>query len=163
MENKPIKRSKYLVEFSKDHHASLLFCWKIKEGLKKNIDIPRITKYINFFWEKHLKAHFSEEEELLFNQVEDPLCQQGKAEHLLLTEQVNWLNQDKNQAKGEYVLFEELLNKHIRFEERVLFPYLENILPVSVLDNALEQLLAKHAATYHDNYPDEFWTKTNDE
>lgn len=163
MENKPIKRSKYLVEFSKDHHTSLLFCWKIREGLKKNIALLRIIKYINFFWEKHLKEHFSEEEELLFNLVEDPLCEQGKSEHLLLAEQLNWLNQDKKEAKGSYVLFEELLNKHIRFEERVLFPYLEKILPVPVLDNALEQLLVKHITTYQDNYPDEFWTKTNDE
>jgi hemerythrin-like domain-containing protein len=162
MERKPIKRSKYLVELSKDHHVSLLFCWKIREGLKKGVALPRICAYISFFWEQHLKEHFKEEEELLFNHTQHPLCQQGKAEHLLLFEQLNRLTHNERAAKEKYILFEELLNKHIRFEERVLFPSLENLLPVSVLENACELLVLKHSAPYQDNYTDEFWAKTND-
>ncbi len=49
MKNIPIKRSEFLIQLSRDHHFTLLFCWKIKEGLKK--DIPLILKdYVLFFW-----------------------------------------------------------------------------------------------------------------
>lgn len=163
MENKPIKRSKYIIELSKDHHAGLLFCWKIKEGLKKNVALYRINRYINFFWDHHLKEHFAEEEALLFNQVDDALCRQGKVEHLMLVERMKRFNYYENETREEYMLFAELLIKHIRFEERTLFPHLEAVLPVNVLQQVEELLAGQHIIPFIDNYPDEFWTEANTE
>lgn len=161
LKQKPIKRSKYIVALSKDHHAGLLFCWKIKEGLKKNIELWRINKYINFFWGNHLKEHFGEEESLLFNRADDQLCKQGKKEHLMLVRRLNELNHHENENRDEYVLFAELLTKHIRFEERILFPHLEATLPLSVLNSVGEFLNLQHPVPFKDNYPDEFWTHDN--
>lgn len=162
MTTQPIKRSKHLLTLSKDHHAGLLFCWKIKEGLKRNIELYRIRKYINFFWEHHLKEHFQEEETLLFVQIDDPLCQQGKTEHLMLKNRLQQLNYYENEAAEEYVLFAELLIKHIRFEERVLFPHLEAVLPLSVLSNIGEVLAQQNPAPFIEEYPDEFWISKKD-
>lgn len=148
-----------MVELSKDHHSGLLFCWKIKEGLKRDIALNRIKKYINFFWEQHLKEHFTEEETLLFDYADDVLCRQARAEHLMFGDLLNRLNYHENAAKEEYALFAELLIKHIRFEERILFPHLEAVLPVSVLINAAEFLAKQHLVAFADNYLDEFWTK----
>jgi hemerythrin-like domain-containing protein len=161
MDQKPIKRSKHIVALSKDHHAGLLFSWKIKEGLKRNIELYRIKKYINYFWDHHLKAHFAEEEALLFNQIDDELCEQGKQEHLILVTRLNRLNYYENEDPEEYTLFAELLIKHIRFEERILFPHLETILPLSVLINAGEILDQQHPTPIKDNYADEFWISTD--
>lgn len=162
MTAQPIKRSKYLLTLSKDHHAGLLFCWKIKEGLKRNIELYRIKRYINFFWEHHLKEHFREEETLLFNRIDDPLSQQGKAEHRMLENRLNRLNYYENEAAEEYTLFAELLIKHIRFEERTLFPHLEVSLPLTVLSGIGAFLTQQNAASFPENYPDEFWVHKKD-
>ncbi|MCO5948608.1 hemerythrin domain-containing protein [Mucilaginibacter flavidus] len=162
MTTQPIKRSKHLLILSKDHHAGLLFCWKIKEGIKRNIELHRIKKYINFFWERHLKEHFHEEEALLFAQIDDLLCQQGRTEHLMLESRLQRLNYYENEAAEEYVLFAELLINHIRFEERVLFPHLETALPPSVLSNIGEVLAQQNPASFQEEYPDEFWITKKD-
>lgn len=158
MEKKPIKRSEYIVALSKDHHASLLFCWKIKEGLKKNIPLDRILKYINFFWTRHLKGHFKEEEALLFNRLDDGLSRQGKLEHLMLERRVNHLNQHRDDTQG-YLEFADFLTKHIRFEERELFPHLEATLSATTLKQVGEYLASQHTVDFADDYPDEFWSK----
>ena len=159
MENKPIKRSEYIIALSRDHHAGLLFGWKIKEGLRKNVPLPKILQYINFFWDGHLKGHFREEEALLFDRLDDELSRQGKSEHLMLEQRLQQLNQKEHDAAADYLSFAELLTKHIRFEERTLFPHLEASLPEPVLKQVGEFLNAQHGAPFVDNYPDEFWDK----
>ncbi len=67
MADKPIKRNENMVPLSRDHHFGLLFCWKIRQGLKAKIDLERIRKYILHFWKSHLEQHFKEEETLLFS------------------------------------------------------------------------------------------------
>jgi len=160
MENKPIKRSEYIIALSRDHHAGLLFCWKIKEGLRKNVPLYKILKYINFYWTGHLKEHFREEEVLLFDRLDDELSRQGKSEHLMLEQRLNHLNHDEHETADEYFSFAELLTKHIRFEERTLFPHLETALPATVLKQVGDFLAAEHPAAFVDNYPDEFWSKS---
>jgi len=159
MGTKPITRSKYMVELSKDHHAGLLFSWKIKEGLKKDIELSRIKEYVNYFWEHHLKSHFQEEEALLCNRVEgDALSQQGKNEHQMLQKHIGRLNHNENAVKDDYLEFAELMIRHIRFEERILFPHLEKVLPLSALKSVEAYLTGQHPVPFKDNYADEFWT-----
>ena len=38
MTTKPLKRHAGLVELSRDHHHGLLLSWKIRQGLKKEIE-----------------------------------------------------------------------------------------------------------------------------
>lgn len=160
MDNKPIKRSEYIIALSRDHHAGLLFCWKVKEGLRKNVPLDKILKYINFFWNGHLKEHFREEEMLLFDRLDDELSRQGKSEHLMIEERIGHLNNQGSETAAEYLVFAELLAKHIRFEERTLFPHLEAALPFAVLKQVGDFLSVEHPATFTDNYPDEFWSKS---
>jgi hemerythrin-like domain-containing protein len=159
MENKPIKRHKHMIALSHDHHAGLLFCWKIKEGLRKDIPLHKILKYINFFWAGHLKEHFGEEEALLFNRLDDNLTRQGISEHLMLGARLDHLNHYENENAAEYLSFAELLIKHIRFEERTLFPHLERQLPESALQAVGEYFSRKHPTAFNDDFPDEFWSK----
>ena len=161
MKNNPIKRSPHIISLSHDHHSGLLFCWKIKEGLKKGADLFRIKQYINFFWDHHLKEHFLEEEKLLFNQFDDELTRQGKDEHLMLIEQIKRINNYKEVNGQDYLSFAELMTKHIRFEERVLFPHLEAALPIATLMSAGAYLNQHHLISFKDDYPDEFWAHNN--
>jgi hypothetical protein len=54
-EIKPIKRSAALSPLSREHHEGLLFAWKIRQGLQKNIDPERISKFTKWFWDTDLQ------------------------------------------------------------------------------------------------------------
>ena len=161
MPEKPIKRNENLITLSKDHHFGLLFCWKIRQGLKAEIELDRIRKYINYFWEFHLKQHFIEEETILFNQVKDRLCEDGFNQHKEIRNLITRLKVSTKEDETAYALLASLVDKHIRFEERILFPYLESVLPVEKLAYIGTQLKKIHVAPKADIYPDEFWIKIN--
>lgn len=153
----PIKRHPSIIELSRDHHFGLLFCWKIKEGLQKNISVERINKYISFFWDNHLSSHFLEEEALLFNKVEDSLCDKAMEEHKMIKDQISSLLTNKNNGQHDYIALADLINAHIRFEERVLFPHLEVLLSDEQLNEIGEYLTATHSNPFVDDFEDEFW------
>jgi hemerythrin-like domain-containing protein len=87
----------------------------------------------------------------------DALSQQGKNEHQMLQNRINRLNHNENAVKDDYLEFAELLIKHIRFEERILLPHLEQVLPLSALKSVEAYLTQQHPVPFKDNYPDEFW------
>jgi len=51
----------------------------------------------------------------------------------------------------------EDLNHHIRYEERVLFPFFEKALSESQLRHIGLTLENSHTNKYNENYSDEFW------
>ena len=153
----PIKRNLNIKELSRDHHFGLLFCWKVKEGIKKNVFLERINKYVCFFWKGHLQPHFLEEELLLFNNVNDALCDKALEEHRLIRAQVENIASQNNLSKHHYLDLIEAINNHIRFEERVLFPHLEIILSGEILNKIGLFLASDQHSSFKDNYGDEFW------
>ena len=62
----PIKRNENIVPLSQDHHLSLLFGWKIRQGVKADIDVNRIVDYVHYFEDVHLLPHFKEEEDYFY-------------------------------------------------------------------------------------------------
>mgnify|MGYP001545945156 CR=1 FL=1 len=156
---KPIKRSEHIAALSRDHHAGLLFCWKIKEGLKCGIDPLRINQYVKYFWEGHLQEHFREEETLLFNKLDNDLTSQGKREHQVLSGWFMRIINNEVEHFKDYLSFTELLTNHIRFEERVLFPFIEEHLPKTDLEAIGAHLAKAHSVAFNDSYHDEFWIR----
>ncbi len=147
-----MKRHEALVQLSRDHHFGLLLCWKLKQGLKKEIDVDRMAKYIELFYHHNLKPHFAEEEQDLFPLLgaEHPLIAEAIAEHHEFAEMV---------ARGfttaeEIQHFRDLLEKHIRTEERQIFPAIEEAATEEQLQALLDQ---EHAALKEPEYDDEFW------
>ena len=159
MRNQPIKRSEYLKELSRDHHDGLLFCWEIKQGLSKKIELERLRKYVDYFWINHLEEHFKEEEELLFKHLDDPLCDKAKEDHQLIQKQVELITNSIVQQPQNYIDLIEMLNNHIRFEERELFSHLENILPLEILQATKNFFSPQNYTANKNNYADEFWVK----
>lgn len=156
---KPIKRSEHIAALSRDHHAGLLFCWKIKEGIKRGVNLQRINGYAKYFWEEHLEEHFREEEDLLFNKLDDELTSRAKRDHQVLAGWFKRLIGNEVEHFQDYFSFTELLTNHIRFEERVLFPFLEQHLPAAVLEDIGAALTDAHTVAFDDHYADEFWVK----
>lgn len=156
MKNQPLKRSEALKTFSREHHFGLLFTWKIKQGLKLNVETSRLLKYVNYFWEEHLKEHFYNEEVLLFNKIDTEVCTQAKSDHQLIMSQIEHLNATDQSDYDVYQMFIDKLNSHIRYEERVVFPYLERTLSTS-LKELLHPLEKEHDKEFIDEFQDEFW------
>jgi hypothetical protein len=157
MTAKPIKRNQSLVKLSREHHLSLLFGWKIRQGIKNNTAPSRIVPYAGYFREHHLLPHFREEEEILFIPASDPLVRRAKEEHIRIREHIESLLNFRDSAlKEQLLLLADELDKHIRFEERELFPHLEKILLPDQLERIGRQLQAA-GPEGEDLYEDAFW------
>ena len=123
MKNEPIKRHTALQNLSREHHDILVFALRLQKGIAKKTELKPMQDYCNWFWETYLQTHFRLEEENLFVLLnpEHELIQRAKQEHLEL------ISHFEKTFKTEANLTQlyQLLQKHIRFEERILFNYLQ--------------------------------------
>lgn len=163
MGKKPIKRSLEIMPLSREHHFSLLFSWKINQGLKKGIPVDRIVRYVTYFWGNNLRLHFEQEEAVLFRQFkEEPMVALAHSEHQTLEGMIHSLRSGKgNDAERKQLLnqLSALISSHVRMEERVLFPKLESLMTEEELKRASKVLSEVHSMPIKDNYEDEFWLK----
>jgi len=155
---KPLKRSKELVQLSRDHHEGLLLCWKIKTGMSKNIDINRIIKYICYFYDEDLSQHFEIEEQYLFPVLpqNNELRVKAEKQHIDLQDLIKTFKTNKNILPQTLIDFSTLLTEHIRFEERELFPFIEKTVEPEKL-KAVSDLLNSPFKNKELNWSDNFW------
>jgi hemerythrin-like domain-containing protein len=158
MEIKPIKRNEHIVSLSKDHHATLLFCWKIRTGLQHEVDVNRMLPYVQYFWQHHMQPHFLEEETILFAPVKDDMVQRALKEHIQIREKIEAIHIAEDNVKLKFETLANLVDAHVRYEERELFPHLEQVLTNEQLEKIGKQLNEKHN-TLKDDFADEFWVK----
>lgn len=159
MEQQPIKRNKHILQLSKDHHFTLLFSWKIRQGLKHGVDTGRIKKYVQYFWSYDMQSHFREEEEILFMPVKDDKVQKAIDDHKQIKTQIDKILKplSEEEASRQLLLLAAAVDDHVRYEERELFPHLEQTLTEAQLETIGEQL--KKEPALQDTYEDEFWIK----
>ncbi|MCQ4034384.1 hemerythrin domain-containing protein [Kaistella montana] len=147
-----MKRHEALVQLSRDHHFGLLLCWKLKEGLKKDISVERMSKYIVLFYEQNLKPHFAEEEETIFLILGNshPLIEEAISQHRELEKMIS----DGFETPEQIQIFRDLLELHIRTEERQIFPEIEKTATEEELQNLLKQ---NYPELKEPEYEDLFW------
>lgn len=142
MENntQPIKRSAQLVPLSREHHDGLLFAWKLRQGLANGTGLETLKSYCTWYWNNHIKQHFHHEEDILLKYIpsDNALARQLKEEHDNIRELILSIN-DKPDAITIGMLA-DFIPRHIRFEERALFSYLEQNLTAGQLDDIFSQL-----------------------
>ena len=153
----PIKRNENLVPLSKDHHSTLLFCWKIRTGLKLQVDTMRMKRYVQYFWQTHMQPHFYEEETILFAPVQDAAVQKALDEHSDIKEQIETIIASENVHPLQLKMLADAVDNHVRYEERELFPHLENILTEEQLKEIGSELQTAGNAVCNDEFTDEFW------
>ncbi len=149
---KPIKRHTYLQPLSRDHHHSLLLCWKIRTGFSKGIEAERIKRYANWFFEHHISPHFELEENQVFPilRSDNELVKRAISEHRRLA---RLFKGSGNTAKHLSLIGEEL-EQHIRFEERVLFNEIQKV----ATEQQLIIISKLHTdEIFIDNTDDAFW------
>lgn len=152
MNNKPIKRHTALQPVSREHHHGLLLCWKIRTGFQKDIEVPRIRKYVVWFYENHLLPHFEIEEKYIFPILgkDNDLIRRALTEH----RKIKRLVRSETELYKSLNLIEEILERHIRFEERVLFNEIQSV----ATEEQLQQIQFYHSGIkFNDNLTDVFW------
>lgn len=154
MGQNPIKRIEALKPLSREHHHSLLLCWKIRQGLRLNIAHDRIKRYVDWFWNSHKKFHIEIEETFVFPVLgsDNLQVQQALTEHKALRQ----LFTSTSVNESTLLALQEQLNAHIRFEERILFGEVQ----LASAQETLATIEALHRPAFIDNTSDEFWIET---
>ena len=141
-----MKRNINLVELSSEHHDGLVIALRIKKALNNSIELQILVNYVNHLSDT-LNNHFKQEEENLIQvkNISDKgevLLERMVDEHKQFNELINKINLKGNSLNDDLSNFSDLLNDHIRFEERDLFPYVEQVLndeQLEVIGNQLEK------------------------
>ena len=158
MLKKPVKRNEHIRKLSREHHFSLLFCWKIRQGLKTNVAMERVRKYVKYFWQQHLQPHFREEENILFAPIKDRQVQRAINEHKYIQSQIESLSDHSaNNERKRLARIADIVDEHVRYEERELFPHLERKLSKEQLENIGKLIQKHHSSSLQDDYEDQFW------
>ena len=134
------RRHDSLIPLSREHHYGLMVCLRIHKGIeqhKTNADwLSERARKASLFFESDLKSHFKTEEEIVFPAMSaiteaKPTIEELIEEHRGLERLVHELQQAQGSHLARLLLeFADLLESHIRKEERVLFPcYERNISP----------------------------------
>lgn len=159
MSSIPIKRSKALMPLSREHHFYLLLAWKIRKGIGTGIGKDRIVAYIRYMNEKLVRAHFEDEEKWLFESLlpEDSLCGRAMKEHESINRMLQQVMDEEKNTRDELLLqLADAVEKHVRFEERELFPHLERVFTKAKMAELEEKIFEKHG-NFTETWNDSFW------
>lgn len=133
-----MKRSEALRTLSHQHHQGLFAALQLKRADRETAADARQT-FIDFF-EREGARHFRIEEELLLPAFarhagcDEPAIVRVLTEHVELRRRGQDLEAEADQDEGALRELGERLERHIRFEERVLFPMIEEALPPDELE-----------------------------
>lgn len=143
-----------------DHYFGRLFCWRVREGIKHGVDPQRIALYVQNFWQQSLCDHLKEEEMLLLTDHSNPVIQKVMGDHVFLCAQFTEISDLMHQVNAHRLnSLAQTLDEHIRYEEKVLFPYLKNTMNHNLLKTIHSLLMEekKSATKLKYLYADEFW------
>lgn len=155
----PIKRSEELQPLSRQHHNGLLFCLLLHKGLKKNADLGVMQQFIEWFWYKDLQPHFELEERFLVPLQQeyyllDPALRRMVDEHYELKNIINEISLNASLQSIEELRAK--LEAHIRYEERELFPSIEETISPQQR-HAIGTALSHEKDDNCMNYRHKFW------
>jgi hemerythrin-like domain-containing protein len=126
MSKSPIKRHYALRNLSREHHDGLVFALRLQKGVAKKANLQSMEEYAAWFWENHLLPHFQLEEEQLFPMLkgEYELINEAITQH----QDLKMLFQIQQKSHVDFKRIYELLQRHIRLEERELFNLIQKTL-----------------------------------
>jgi len=123
-----MRRSPELAPLSRDHHVALEHALRLRRAGEEDV-AAAVSGFLAFLVGPG-RAHFAQEEELLVPAVPSAradLARRMLAEHREILDRAERLGEDPRVAEANGL--GELLTRHVRFEERELFPLLEENVP----------------------------------
>jgi hemerythrin-like domain-containing protein len=150
-----LRRHASLVPLSREHHDGLLLATRLQQG---RAALPRLwshdlawqAQYVTKFFDEHLAAHFATEEEYLFPPGAllpgmAPVVEELRAEHDELRSLAHALRTAPGQdLECTLTRFGQILEHHIRTEERAFFPACEEHLPAAELERIARAVAVSH-------------------
>ncbi len=138
-----MKRSRELRPLSSDHHQALLVAFQLKKGLAGHPeaagapkDLPGLLGLARRFDEQLFRGHARAEEELLGTGLTEGDLSRLRSEHAELTRLLESAQAARPvEQRAHLSAWADLLDRHVRWEERELFPYAE--------ENVDEETLAR--------------------
>ena len=126
----PLKRVPELRKLSEDHHHGLVLARRARRAAEENEDsIAHTWKEVESKFKNELEPHFQIEEKYLIPPLEalgkTELAKRTNDEHRKLRESVN---EGAERSAAGLKEFGEMLEQHIRFEERELFEEAQRLL-----------------------------------
>lgn len=154
-----MKRHPALRDLSDDHHLGLVHAHRLlKAAAPDSADRPMTIDRFLSFWESHMSLHFQAEEDALLpvalrhgfdaagSPVDQMLVQHARIRGLVMDLQES---HGAGGAKGDTLrTLGALIDEHIRLEERVIFPDIENALSEASLSE-IELLVRRIEAPIH--------------
>jgi hemerythrin-like domain-containing protein len=138
------KRHPSLIPLSQDHHHGLALALRCRKHALGQLNpgdhegLERCAREAYRFWESALIPHFEAEESVLFTRLSAhaqcrSLVAQLENEHREFRAK---LSSDERLSEPKKFLFDfgDLLERHIRREERELFPMFEELIPSDEAD-----------------------------
>jgi iron-sulfur cluster repair protein YtfE (RIC family) len=127
----PLKRHPALVPLSHDHHQGLMVAQRLKRGDTAYRSATSIRESMHLLWTEELEQHFRQEEEVLFIVPDYPeevrmMIDRALEDHRRMRELIERCTDEEAGEKGREMGL--LLEAHIRFEERELFPMIQEVL-----------------------------------
>ena len=155
-----MKRNENLKTLSWDHHDGLVVSFRLQQGLKKNVSVAEMAEYVLHTWSSVLEHHFWQEEQtitpnLKHSEKGKELVKQMIDDHKRFGQLEKQIQLDKSNIQDveEFAL---LLNQHIRFEERQLFPFFEQEVGLVKLQE-VGKFLKQHHNPSCEIWPNQFW------
>ncbi|HZW08708.1 MAG TPA: hemerythrin domain-containing protein [Phycisphaerales bacterium] len=125
--NPPIKRHPTLQPLSREHFNGLVLVRRLREAAEGDEAARRATReMLASAWRDELAAHFADEERLLAPFVSD--CDRARLieDHRSLQRHIEMAATSRQAPSAAWLRdTAEMLEKHIRWEERELFPAAE--------------------------------------
>jgi hemerythrin-like domain-containing protein len=136
-----MKRSRALRPLSSEHHQALLVSFQMKKALEGHPeaagaprDLPGLVSLARRFDGQVFGPHAAAEEALLGDHLTGPDRVRLAAEHVELKALVEHARTAApGQQRAALAAFADLLERHVRWEERELFPYAEAHLDAAAL------------------------------
>jgi len=128
-----MKRSRELKPLSSEHHQALLVAFQLKKGLAGHAesagapkDLPGLLGLARRIEEQVLRAHARAEEDLLGQFLTEGDMARLRAEHAEMRRLLETARTARPaDLRAQLGAFADLLERHVRWEERELFPYAE--------------------------------------
>lgn len=146
----PLKREEVLAPFSRDHYTGLAQSSRLRKATSDDsVACARLAADFIGAWDREIAVHFDDEERLLLERMNETDRQRMLREHRQIRDLVASLQQPGDGTPPDSAALRELgelLETHIRWEERDLFNRIQAALDESQRRELESQTVAIDAA-----------------
>jgi hemerythrin-like domain-containing protein len=146
-----MKRHRALQPLSRDHHQALLIAQRLRRAADH--DAPVVREAFLRYWREHGQPHFRVEEEVLLpafaahGDPGDERVVRMLVDHVCIRHAAQRLERDPDPGLAALHALGSALERHVRLEEREVFPLIEAAMPPDVADALVDDVLAAEAAS----------------